>query len=76
MSTSSPPPIAKGAEVLAYLNAAAVPTGECARSTRGLYEQLGAVPCGPITATASAACGPTQDDDMRTGSKWILWVVS
>jgi len=68
----------KGAEVLAYLNAASRPDLRvCALDQTFYMNNYGAVPLWPYpTYGQRSIFANTKMTDMRPGSKWILWVVS
>lgn len=68
----------KGAEVLAYLNAASRPDNTVCSLDKGFYmNNYGAVPLWPYPSYGQRYIWPgTHMTDMRPGSTWILWVVS
>jgi hypothetical protein len=67
----------KGAEVLAYLNAAERPTAQvCAMDKQFYMNNYGAVPLWPYPRYGQRQIWPNNHmTDMRPGSKWILHVV-
>lgn len=68
----------KGAEVLAYLNAASRPDHRVCGLDQAFYmNNYGAVPLWPYPTYGQRSIWPgTNMTDMRAGSTWILWVVS
>jgi hypothetical protein len=69
---------AKGAEVLAYLDAFERPDNYICALDKGFYmNNYGAVPLWPYPSYGQRYAWPGMNlTDMRPGSKWILWVVS
>ncbi|HET9448605.1 MAG TPA: hypothetical protein VFO35_20200 [Steroidobacteraceae bacterium] len=68
----------RGAEVLAYLNAASRPDQRVCALDEGFYmNNRGAVPLWPYPSYGQRSIWPnTRMTDMRPGSKWILHVVA
>ena len=69
---------AKGAEVLAYINAFERPDNYICALDKSFYmNNYGAVPLWPYPSYGQRYSWPGMNlTDMRPGSKWILWVVS
>ena len=69
---------ARGAEVLAYINATSrSDTRVCSLDQQFYMNNYGAVPLWPYPSYGQRYIWPgTKMTDMRAGSKWILWVVS